>query len=217
VEAPDPEPAYRAGMTDPNPSQEFLERLAARDFEGLASLLAPGAAARLLLPRGPEEHRGPQLARRLEDWFGGASEFEVLVMGAETVGSRQRLSWRFRLVRGGGPREVIEQVAFLDQGPAGIERIDLLCSGFMPDEEAATASPSSQVFDAGTLGCADGLAEEFRRRIADVPVGGLLAVVVRDPAAKEDLPSLARLLGLHVAATETYPDGRLTITVERRR
>ena len=67
------------------------------------------------------------------------------------------------------------------------------------------------------MGCADGLAQEFRRRMAEVPLGGSLEVVVSDPAAKEDLPSLARLLGQLVTSTEAHDDGRLTITVERQK
>jgi TusA-related sulfurtransferase len=42
-----------------------------------------------------------------------------------------------------------------------------------------------------------------------------LEVVVADPAAKEDLPPLARMLGHAVKSTQALQDGRLTITVER--
>ncbi len=72
-------------------------------------------------------------------------------------------------------------------------------------------------FDAGELGCADGLAGEFRRRIGAIPVGDVLVVTARDPAAKEDLPPLARMMGHAVRSVETLGDGRLQITVERRR
>src|SRR5437773_796435 len=95
------------------------------------------------------------------------------------------------------------------------ERIDLLCSGFQI-EPGAAAGPV-RVFDAGAMGCADGLAQEFRSQIAKLPIGGSLEVVVSDPAAKEDLPSLARLLGQRVMSTEAHDDGRLTITVERKK
>jgi TusA-related sulfurtransferase len=151
----------------------------------------------------------------MEGWFGTASEFEVLATEMEPLGSRRRLSWRLRMVREGGKRQIVEQVAFVDVGEdsASIERIDLLCSGFQPDEVAGSA----RVFDAGTMGCADGLADEFRRRIAGVRVGESLTVVVSDPAAREDLPSLARLLGHAVVATEARAGGSSTITVERRR
>ena len=72
-------------------------------------------------------------------------------------------------------------------------------------------------FDAGNLGCADGLASEFRRRIGAIPVGDVLVVTARDPAAKEDLPPLARMMGHAVLSIESPGDGRLLFTVERRR
>jgi TusA-related sulfurtransferase len=195
-------------------SQEFLELLAARDFELLTSTMASDAHARFLLPHGLEEHSGRDaIVARINSWFGSASVFELTSSMEELVGLRQRLSWRFSIVREGGSREVIEQVAYLDLGVHGIERIDLLCSGFQ--QEPAVAGVPMQAFDAGAMGCADGLAQEFRRRMANVPMGGSLEVVVTDPAAKEDLPSLARLLGQRVTSAEAHDDGRLTITVER--
>jgi TusA-related sulfurtransferase len=200
---------YGAGMDDSTTSREFLERLAARDFDGLAATLAAGVRARMLLPRGLEEHQGREaIAGRMRGWFAPASAFEVRATTDEPVGARRRLSWRLGVVREAGAPEVVEQVAFVDVGPDGIERLDLVCSGFQAEAE--------QLFDAGDMGCGDGLAGAFRRRIAGVPVGGSLRVVVSDPAAKEDLPSLARLLGHRVAATEQRDDGRHTITVERR-
>jgi TusA-related sulfurtransferase len=45
----------------------------------------------------------------------------------------------------------------------------------------------------------------------------LLEVVVRDPAAKEDLPALARMLGQQVRSIDSAPDGRQIITVERKK
>ena len=51
------------------------------------------------------------------------------------------------------------------QQPLG--RFDLLCSGFPQREQAMSGVHE---FDAGNLGCADGLAGEFRRRIGAIPV-----------------------------------------------
>jgi TusA-related sulfurtransferase len=197
-------------------SQKFLELLAARDFERLTATLASDAHARFLLPHGLEEYAGRDaIVGRIKSWFGAASVFDLTSSSEETVGLRQRLSWRFSVVRDSGSREVIEQLVYLDLGSQGIERIDLLCSGFQMEPDVATGP--MQVFEAGAMGCADGLAQEFRRRIATVPVGGSLEVVVSDPAAKEDLPALARLLGQRVTSTEAHDDGRLTITVERQK
>ena len=195
-------------------TQQFLELLAARDFGRLAGTLATDARARLLLPHGLEELAGRDaIVRRIESWFGSASELELTSSSADVVGGRHRLNWQFSVIRDGRPREVIEQVAFLDFGAAGIEQIDLLCSGSQMDP--SVAERSGHVFDAGAMGCADGLAQEFRRRLSDVPVGDSIHVVVRDPAAKEDLPALARMLGQSVTSMEAHDDGRLTINVER--
>jgi hypothetical protein len=133
-------------MTDHTAPDAFLAALTSRDFVGFAASLAPSAQARLLLPRGPETRSGrDEIARRFEGWFAHASDFEVVAATATPIGSRHRLTWQFRLRRESGPREVIEQVAYVDAAPEGIIRIDLMCSGFLPDEAPTAAS----VFDAG--------------------------------------------------------------------
>src|SRR2546430_5627503 len=204
-----------ASTAKPTPVRKFLELLAARGFERLAGALANDAHARFLLPHGLEEYDGRDaIVARIRSWFESASLFDLAASTEDQVGMRHRISWRFNVVRDGS-RQVIEQVVYLDLGPHGIERIDLLCSGFLA--EPGIAAAPTQVFDAGDMGCADGLAQEFRRQIAKVSIGESLEVVVRDPAAKEDLPSLARLLGQRITSTEAHDDGRLTITVERQK
>jgi TusA-related sulfurtransferase len=196
-------------------ARKFLELLAARDFDGLAASLASGAHARFLLPHGLEEYDGGDaIVGRIRSWFGSATVFDLTSSTEDEVGARHRISWRFSVVRDGSHQE-IEQLVYLDLGHQGIERIDLLCSGFQA--VPSTNARPTQIFDAGDMGCADGLAQEFRRQIAKVSIGGSLDVVVSDPAAKEDLPSLARLLGQRITSTEAHDDGRLTITVERQK
>ncbi|HEY2597679.1 MAG TPA: sulfurtransferase TusA family protein [Candidatus Dormibacteraeota bacterium] len=194
----------------------FLEALTVRDFEQLATCLEPAAQARLLLPRGPEALvGGDEISRRIEKWFSSASEFQVLTCARDEIGPRQRASWRFRLMRDGESWELIEQTAFIDVGSDRIRGIDLLCSGFI--RESQPEGPQVCVFDAGDMGCADGLAQEFRRQIASVAIGGSLVAIVRDPAAREDIPPLARMLGHSVTSVEDQAAGVLRITVERRR
>lgn len=201
-------------MFEQSAPDALLSALSSRDFAAFARCLAPNAQARLSLPRGPEVQSGRHdVARRFEGWFAGAADFEVLDTGCEPVGSRYRLNWRFRLSRDGVSHEVIEQVAFVDYGPDGITEINLLCSGFLRDEQPA----QPKVFDAAAMGCADGLAQEFRSRLDDIGVGESLTVIVSDPAAKEDLPSLVRMMGQSVTSCELAPGNRLAITVEKRR
>lgn len=78
-------------------------------------------------------------------------------------------------------------------------------SGVGPSRDGITFSSALQV------------AAAFKDRIGRVRVGELLRVRTTDPSAKEDLPSLARLMGHAVRTVEARPDGSLEITVERRR
>jgi len=129
-------------MTHQSAPDVFLSAISSRDFGRLAESLAPQAHARMLLPPGPEVRSGREaIARRFEGWFSRAADFEVLDSHRIDVGPRSRLNWRFRLSRDGRPREVIEQVAFINVGAEGISEIDLLCSGFHREEE--TLVPSS--------------------------------------------------------------------------
>ena len=61
-----------------------------------------------------------------------------------------------------------------------------------------------------------GWAAALRARIGRVPVGDSLVVIARDPVARGNLPSLARLPGNRVVSVETPGDGRLELTVQRR-
>jgi hypothetical protein len=125
-------------MFDQPAPDAFLAAITSRDFGRLAECLSPKAQARLFLPRGPEVRSGREdIARRFEGWFAPATDFEVLDSHRAKVGPRNRLNWRFRLIRDGQTREVIEQVAFVNAGPEGISEIDLLCSGFLREETPA--------------------------------------------------------------------------------
>jgi TusA-related sulfurtransferase len=191
----------------------FLEALTSRDFEGVEASLDPDIRFRGLLPGGLRELSGAAVVTdQLRSWFEEADAFKVEEIVAEDIADRLRISYRFRLHDEDG-WAVIEQQAFCDVDDGRIERIDLVCSGFRPVAEPEAGDVHR--FNAGELGCADGLAQEFRRRIRAIPVGDALFVATRDPAAKEELPSLARLLGNTVRSVESLDDGWLQITVER--
>lgn len=201
--------------TTPRVLQSFVERLAVRDFDGLAACLEPGARLRSLVPGGPSERLGRQAARdQFQSWFGDASTFDVVEPRIEPFVDRWLVTYGIQLDEGDGQRRVGQHL-YCDLGDRLIAKIDLLCSGF---RLLAPANPTGiHYFDAGQLGCADGLADAFRCRIQEIPVGDSLVVVARDPAAREDLPSLARLLGNRVQALETTDRGQLEMTVERGR
>jgi ketosteroid isomerase-like protein len=135
-------PSYNGGMdtttTSPAPhfavAGEFLEALAAHDFERLAVALEPDASLTALVPKGLREREGAaEICDQFETWFGDVEEFEVADAFVGQVGSLLQLRWRLRLqgARLGEEPMVVEQQAYAATGPNGrIQRLRLLCSGF---------------------------------------------------------------------------------------
>lgn len=194
----------------------FLDALAARDFTAARSLLADHVRFRMLLPSGPTtEADADATIGRFIGWFADADPFEVEASSAGEIEGRAAVTYRLTLHDADG-WQVIEQHLMLDVDADGlVEAIDLLCSGF---RSIAMDEPDRlHRFDAGNLGCADGLAGEFRRQMQQIPVSDVLVVSTRDPAAKEDLPPLARMMGHIVRSIEAPGDGRLLVSVERGR
>lgn len=200
-------------------ARQLVGAVAARDRELVAASLAGDVRFRYLVPSGAGTEAGSAEAEAtFFRWFGDAGTVEIEDVRVEPIADRTSVSYRFRVLKPAGWR-LIEQRAYLDVGPDGrISEIDLVCSGFRPTgDSAGSTEPGSHVFDAGTMSCADGLAGEFRRRIGAIPVGDVLQVTARDPAAREDLPPLARLMGHAVRSVEDAGDGTIMFTVEKGR
>lgn len=196
-------------------ARSLLEALHARDMPRVAGCFSADARLRMLLPRGVEQCDGRvAIGEQFERWFASADLFEMTHSTTSVVVDRFHLSYRVKLGQRGdnASLQVIEQHGFGDATPDGIEVLDLVCSGFRP---VVASESRDHLFDAGTMGCTDGLAAEFRRRINAVPPGEIIRVVVQDPSAKEDLPPLARMLGHTIQSVDTLEDGRVQITVER--
>lgn len=185
------------------------------DFATLAGCLDADVRVRALIPPGFREAAGRDAgAALLRGWFATVDSIEPLTCDIGPVGGRTHLAWRLRMSRDGG-HLVVEQHAFADVAGGLVTRLDVVCSGFLPEPDRQAAPPPEH-FDAGIRGCADGLAADFRARMIALPAGRMLAVTVRDPAATSDLPALARMLGHRITATRRRGDGATTITVEKR-
>lgn len=110
----------------------FVDALAAHDFDALQAALAPEVRFRALIPPGFREAAGAAEARRLiESWFGDSEEYAVVSRVVAPVGDREHAAYRVE-GRENGEGYVVEQQFFATLGPAGIARLDLLCSGFRP-------------------------------------------------------------------------------------
>lgn len=164
-----------AGMDSVSIAEAWLGRFSTGDFDGAAALLHPDVEMRALLPRGPQTYNGREEVKgRFRWWFGSGDEVRLVHAEARVVEDRVELSYGFRILNakeGAKPGwHLIEQRGFCDIGTT-IERVDLVCSGFRPIIEA---SAPVHRFDAGEMGCGDGLPQEFRRWVRSIPVGGVI-------------------------------------------
>ena len=120
------------------PADAFLEGLAAQDFARLGDALTPDGQLRALLPGGLREWAGAEvIADRFARWLGDTEDFEWVEAAAGDVGGRLHLCWRLRLraVRLGAGWFTVEQQAYADTDETGrIARLDLLCTGYLPED-----------------------------------------------------------------------------------
>jgi TusA-related sulfurtransferase len=210
------EPATSAKGVDEATAEEFVVALADRDFERLEACFDHEVRMRALVPPGFQELSGaPAVIAKLNSWFEDAENIQVLQKNVYRVADRLHVRYRFRTQYSNGETDIVEQDAYLDLREGAIATIDLLCSGFRPESDETR--PVQKRFDAGNLGCSSGLPEEFRRQIDGIPIGSTLEITTRDPSAKEDLPSLSRLLGHRVVSVSNSPDGSTVLVVQRGR
>ncbi len=203
-------PASPTETVEEATAEEFVVALSDRDGGRLESCLHPEVRMRALVPSGLQELEGSSaVVAKLNSWFAEAESVQVLEKNIYRVADRLHVRYLFRERYSDGDTEVIEQDAYFDLREGSIIAINLLCSGHRP--ELGTGVRAVHHFDAGDLGCSSGLPEEFRRQIDAIPVGTVLEVVTRDPSAKEDLPSLSRLLGHRVISVKDSPEGTVLV------
>ena len=173
---------------------DWVNALVRHDFDAVQAALDPAVQFRALVPGEHVIIGGvAEAVGCFQRWFADAADMEVIDQQSAILVDRLYLRFRARVRKKGQPYLIDQSLwATLDDGKW--VALDLLCSGFRP-EEVVAANESVHVFDAGDLGCGTGLPREFRTRLAQIPVGHVLEVITGDPSAKEDLPSLARLLG----------------------
>ena len=195
--------------------ETLLAALARRDFAAVEATLDPAVRFRALTPSRLIEATGAaETAAYPRRWFGDADSFELLAAEVSDVAGRQRLSYRFRLHDEDG-WQVIEQHAYasVDPGTGTITMLDLLCSGFRPEDvpldvphvaaDVPSGSPAADAtLDALGEGCAT-LTPLIRARMRELESGQVLEVRSDDPAAREGVPAWSRMTGNVLTAADT--------------
>jgi hypothetical protein len=114
---------------------QFVHSLGVRDFASLESTFAPDIGFRALVPPGLREaHTRSEAGGLYQRWFSDLQNFEMVGHTITPVFTRTHIAYRLHF-SDEGIRKACEQRIFVTTGPNGIERFDLVCSGFIPRGE----------------------------------------------------------------------------------
>jgi hypothetical protein len=117
--------------------ERFARCLAGKDADGLKALLRSDVDFRALTPGRPWEGRDAAAIvdeTILGTWFAPERRIvEVLQLDCDTVGTLERVGYRFRVEQPGG-EFVIEQQAYLETDGDRIRWLRILCTGFLPTQ-----------------------------------------------------------------------------------
>jgi len=123
-----------SSTTDPGAS--LIAALAERDFRRLAGTLATDVRVRALIPPGLLEISGAEAAAgKFSAWFGDAEEFQLICSGSDPVADRLHVFYRLRVTKPGNVPKLVEQHLLCAIDGDRISGLDLVCTGFRPDEE----------------------------------------------------------------------------------
>src|SRR5512133_2664878 len=122
----------------------LVATLAQRDFPRLAETLKPDVRMRALIPPGPIDLSGAETAAaKFSSWFADAEEFAVIRSGSDTVADRLHVFYRLRVKKPGDLTKIVEQHLLCALDDDRITALDLVCTGFRPDEAATHSRPIS--------------------------------------------------------------------------
>ena len=121
-----------------DPGTRLVAALVDRDFRQLARVLTPDVRMRALIPSGLVEVSGAEAAAaKFSSWFGDAEELELVRSGSDTVVDRLHVFYRLRVKEPGGVSRIVEQHLLCAYDDDRVTALDLVCSGFRPDEARA--------------------------------------------------------------------------------
>jgi hypothetical protein len=136
-------PPYPTGDDPEAVVRRFLAAVLDRDERRLFAHLQPDVWFRALLVREViEHHDAVSTVAVFRGWFLEAPDVEVLEVTTAPALSRVHLRYRVRLRPAWDPEvwHVIEQAGYARVRDGAISRLDLTCTGFVPEPMLATAA-----------------------------------------------------------------------------
>lgn len=130
--------ATRTVPPDTDVAQAFLRAVVTCDDRRLRELLDDAVWLRAMLVREVvERHDADEAVAMFAGWFGTALEVRVLRSTTTSVATREAVTYRLRLRPHWAPDvwHVIEQTGYLRVQDGRIRRLDLVCTGFVPEPD----------------------------------------------------------------------------------
>ena len=113
----------------------LVAALAERDFPRLTDTLAPDVRMRALLPPGFIELSGAEAATAtFSSWFADVEKLELIRSGCDTLADRLHVFYSLRVTKRETPAKLVEQHLLCGFDGDRINSLDLVCTGFRPDE-----------------------------------------------------------------------------------
>ena len=113
--------------------KEFLDALAAQDFERLAGCFAPDVDFHAVVP-GVGSYREADTAEgttnQFRKWYASLDPFAVLESSVTPIVDKLCITYRLATFDDGG-WQIVQQTAYARIGERGIEKFDVACSGWM--------------------------------------------------------------------------------------
>jgi SnoaL-like domain len=124
-----------------DPAARLIAALAERDFPRLAGTLTPDVRMRALIPPGLVEIVGAEAAAaQFSTWFGDAEEFELICSGSDPVADRVHVFYRLCVRKPGNTAKLVEQHLLCTFAGSQVNVLDLVCTGFRPDDVAESTA-----------------------------------------------------------------------------
>ena len=114
--------------------RDFAYALLSKDWTRLAGLLDDEIDFRGLTPGRPWEATNAKdlIETVFAEWLEPTDDvYEILEVATDQIADRQRVVYRFR-VRNPDDDYLCEQTAYFDEADGKIERLRILCTGFLP-------------------------------------------------------------------------------------
>ncbi|MBV8171366.1 MAG: nuclear transport factor 2 family protein [Candidatus Eremiobacteraeota bacterium] len=114
--------------------ERYLSALSTREFGTLRSIFAPHIRFRALVPGGLREANGvEETIAMIEGWYRECDTVDVVASSISHAADRAGIAYRLR-VHENGRWYIIGQDVFYALEAGKIAAMDLLCSGFRPEE-----------------------------------------------------------------------------------